>query len=168
MKFFILVLIFSECLFAQVTVPENIGFITIQRILDKSDLGRADKKELEISLKEAKQEMLKMQSDLKFSKQNLNSQLSVLNKSAKAAKIKEIREKELEIVKFNQKTQKEINLAHQKRISEILDNIQEISEDLADDKELDYVISDLKGSVTYAKARIDLTTEVLQILNEDY
>ncbi len=160
-----LIIIFFLLSFTKVWSKENIAFLDVELIINKSEpalkiIKKIEKlrnkeskklKEIENELKKKNEEILKTKNLI--SEEELRNKISVLRKEANS--FEELRKK----------TIKDLNIKKNNELSEFLKLIDPLVRKYMKENSIDIIID--KKNIFMAKAENDITKDILQIINTE-
>jgi outer membrane protein len=163
-----LALIISLLLYTQIQAQLKIGYVDSDTILKQMPDAVDAQKRLDALIAEWKEELLKMENELKTKTDDFEKRKLIMSESKRVEATKELTTLEAEITKYRSqkfgvngelfKSQEEVMKPVQNRIFNII-------KEVAEDEELDFVF-DRSGDILflYAKEEYDITNIVLEKL----
>lgn len=162
------VIIASSCVAVGVSAEtvEKIAIVDVQRIVNESIIGKAAKSNLEQQVNKAKLKVASMKSDFEKQKADLEKQSSILSGSALEQRREALAKKQVELQRAYQDTQQELARLNDKELGKVVEQVNEVVKELADERGYSFVFEKDKQSVVYAAARIDITKEIIETLDK--
>ena len=162
------VIIVSSCVAVGVSAEtvEKIAIVDVQRIVNESIIGKAAKSNLEQQVNKAKLKVASMKSDFEKQKADLEKQSSILSGSALEQRREALAKKQVELQRTYQDTQQELARLNDKELGKVVEQVNEVVKELADERGYSFVFEKDKQSVVYAAARIDITKEIIETLDK--
>jgi outer membrane protein len=145
----------------------KIGIIDVNKVLNETKEGTDAKNRMKIRYDELQERLSEKQGELKNMRDELEQQKIILGKDKIKEKEDEL-DKELgEFRKIVAESEKEMRDTESAYTQAILEKIKKTVDTLAKEKGFNLVV-DRSGGVVYADEGLDITTEVLEILNKEY
>ncbi len=159
--FFVLIL---TPFISNITLAENnVAFIDMQYILDKSLAGQSLKKQLENIHKKNLENFKKKEDSLKKKEQEILAKKNILSDDEFQKEISSLRE---EVKNYNNERNKKINSLTKKRLSSMDRIIKNLSPILADySKENNISIIMDKKNIIIGKTELNITNKILKLLD---
>ena len=139
----------------------KIGCVTVGKVFDEYEKTKEYDKQLEAQFKEKQKELEKVLADIR----RLSDELELLSEKGKKEKQDEIDSKVQELRKFDAGVRKELNRQRDNFLKEIIKEIYVTVEEYAKKEKFTIVVRK-EGMVIYSKDAIDLTDEIIKIMNE--
>ena len=163
-KFQIFFFLFSCIIFNPLHAEEKIAYIDIEFLLNESIAGKLITSKLETQYKSNIEKFKLSEKKLIEEEKNIISKKNILSEVEFNKKIETFKKK---IVIFRQEknnSMNELNQIKNKSTSILIKNINPIIENYAINKSIDIILS--KKYILLAKSDLDITDEILKILNE--
>jgi outer membrane protein len=157
---------FVVALSVQSSVAEDIAIVDTQKVLNESIIGKAAKSNLEGRIKKAQAKVVQLQGDFERQRADLAKQSAILSGSALEAKRDALEKKSLELRRLAQDTQEELAKANEEEIGKVVSQIAEVVQEVAADKGLRFVFEKDRRTVLYSSDRIDISSDVVKILDK--
>lgn len=141
-----------------------IAVVDLQLIWDKSAAAEEARNQIKIRKDALTSELKKKEEELKKEDEELTKKRSALAADAYEAKRKEFKEKQMKIAGDLQRKRENIEKSVSKAVNTVQASIIDIVANLAKEKEFDVAI--YRTQVLYASQQLDLTADVLKILNQ--
>lgn len=145
---------------------EKIAIVDVQRVVNDSIIGKAARSNMESQIQKAKVRLSNLQADLEKSKADLQKQAAILSGSALEERRESLSKKQVEVQRAYQDMQEQLAKANDKEIRKVVDEIQKVVDELADDKGYAFIFEKDRQSVIYANPQIDITQDVVKILDK--
>jgi outer membrane protein len=163
-----LALIISLLLFTQIHAQLKIGYVDSDTILKQMPDAVDAQKRLDALIAEWKEELLKMENELKTKKGEFEEKKLIMSESKRVESTKELTTLEAEI--SNYRTQKfgvngELFKSQEEVMKPVQNRIFNVIKEVAEEEDLDFVF-DRSGDILflYAKEEYDITNTVLEKL----
>lgn len=162
----LMVVLSSVVVTAGAEAAEDIAIVDVQRIVNESIIGKAAKSNLEQQVNKAKLKVASMKSDFEKQKADLEKQSSILSGSALEQRREALAKKQVELQRSYQDTQQELARLNDKELGKVVEQVNEVVKELADERGYSFVFEKDKQSVVYAAPRIDITKEIIETLDK--
>jgi outer membrane protein len=149
-----------------VAYAQDVAIVDVQKVVNESIIGKAAKSNVEAQIQKAKARMANLQSDLEKGKADLQKQSAVLSGSALEERREALEKKQREAQRTFGDLQEQLAKANDKEIKKVVDEIDKVVGEIADDKEYAFVFEKDRQAVLYAAPRIDITQDVIKILDK--
>lgn len=143
-----------------------IRVVNMQSVIEESIAGKAARSTLEKELKEGQAELERGKLQLKKMQEDLQTQGMLLSKEALEKKREKLVESERDLRRKAQDLQEGMRRDTAKQIDKIVTEVQAIVAEIAREREIDFVLEDDQRFVVYAGEVIDISDEVVKILDE--
>ncbi len=157
-------LVFGGAVTAQ--AEEKIAIVDVQRVVNESIIGKAARSNMESQIQKAKVKLSNLQADFEKGKADLQKQAGILSGSALEERKESLGKKQLEVQRAYQDMQEQLAKANDKEIRKVVDEVQKVVDQLADDKGYAFIFEKDRQSVIYANPQIDITQDVVKILDK--
>jgi outer membrane protein len=144
----------------------NIVYADLQRALNESDAGIAAKEELKQEAEKREGELNAQQEELKKLKEEIDKKGSVWNEETRKQKEDEFNTQGQEFQKQYMQYGEELNKKKLEREGEIIDELREIVNELAEKNGYTYVLEVSMGGILYGPSGADITDELIKTYNE--
>ncbi|HEU5046685.1 MAG TPA: OmpH family outer membrane protein [Rickettsiales bacterium] len=151
--------------FAATSYADNIAYVNVQDIMNKSSAGKSIKEQLEAKQKTFRSEVGKKEESLQKMGQELSKEQSVLSASAFDKKVKAFHAKETEAQKDAQEKGFVLENAKQTSLTELQKAVFDIVSKISKDKGYSAVLPNT--ALLYADSKLDITNEVLDQLDKN-
>jgi outer membrane protein len=141
----------------------KVGVINAQEIMQKTKRGQQVQKKLEGMQKERQQKIISMQDGLKKLEKELSS--PALNADTRSKKTREAQDKKLQLQRFLEDAQKEMQMATQKEIMKLQKEIMPIIQEIGKQKGFTLIFDVTSSGITYFDKAIDFTAEVIKAVD---
>jgi outer membrane protein len=145
---------------------EKIAIVDVQQIVNESIIGKAAKKNVEQQINKAKLRVASLKSDFEKQRADLEKQSSILSGAALEQRREALAKKQVDFQRTYQDMQQELGRANDKELGKVIEQVNEVVKDLADERGYQFVFEKDKQSVLYAAPRIDITKEVIESLDK--
>ena len=144
----------------------EIVVVDTQKVLNECIIGQAARSNLEGRVKKAQAKLLQLKGDFEKQRDDLAKQSTILHGSALEAKKDALQKKQVEIQRIAQDAQEELARANEQEISKVITQIGEAVQDVAKERNLTFVFEKDRQNVLYASERIDISADVVKILDK--
>lgn len=163
----LLVSVSTVCFFgAQIARAETVAIVDTQKVISESIIGKAAKNNLEGQIKKGQAKLTALKSDFDKQKAELEKQSSILSGSALESRREALQKKQEDFQRAYQEIQEKLAKSNEAELKKVVDQINEVVEDLADERGYKFVFERDRQSVLYASDRLDITNEVVKILDK--
>lgn len=145
---------------------ESIALVDTQLILNQSIVGKAARSNLEGRIKKAQAKLTQMKSDFDKQRTELEKQASILSGSALESKKEALNKKQVELQRAYQDTQEQLAKANEQELSKVVKEIRSVVDELAKERKFTFVFEKDRQTILYASDRIDISAEVVKILDK--
>jgi outer membrane protein len=145
---------------------ESIGLVDTQLVLNESIVGKAARSNLEGRVKKAQAALGQRKADFEKERTALEKQAKILSGAALESKKEALGKKQLELQRAYQDAQEELAKANEKEIAKVVGEIQSAVKEVAKDRNLTFVFEKDRQTVLYASDRIDISSDVVKILDK--
>lgn len=153
--------------YAEGLESEGIAVVDVQRIIDETEQGQAARKRVRKEADEAKEELQELKTDFEREREAASKQLALLSSEARESKLAEMRGKERDLARAVQDHQEDVLRLEGSEIEKVVRKINEVIKKLAKERKLDFVLERERRLVLYVRNEIDLTDEVIAVMNND-
>lgn len=145
---------------------EKIAIVDTQKVISESIIGKAAKNNLEGQIKKGQAKLAAMKGDFDKQKADLDKQAAILSGSALDARREALGKKQADFQQTYQEIQEKLAKANESEISKVVEQINGVVENLADERGYSFVFEKDRQSVLFASEKIDITEEVVKILDK--
>lgn len=145
---------------------ESIAIVDVQKVVNETIIGKAAKSNLEREMQKAKVKLSNMQADFEKQKAELQKQSAILSGTALEERREALAKKQREVQTVYQEAQQQLASLNDKEIKKVVDQISEVVNEIADDRDFEFVFEKDRQAVIYASPRIDITQDVIKILDK--
>jgi outer membrane protein len=163
---FVTLLAFVAVMLPLVASAESIALVDTQLILNDSIVGKAARNNLEGRIKKAQAKLMQMKTDFDKQRTELEKQAAILSGSALESKKEALNKKQVELQRVYQDTQEELAKANEQELSKVVKEIRSVVDELAKERKYNFVFEKDRQTVLYASDRIDISAEVVKILDK--
>ncbi len=162
---------FSASLLASVCVcaadkNSEVAVVDVQRVINESIIGRAARKNVEVLVSESKLKLASLKGSLENQALDLKKQGAVLSKSAMDEKTAALEKQQLDLQRKYQDLQEEIARRNSEELSKVVREVATTVEELAEAHRYIAVFEKDRRVVVYHSPRLDITNQVIEILDK--
>ncbi len=161
-----LVGVIAGAAFARDAHAEKIAIVDTQKIISESIIGKAAKNNLEAQIKKEQAKLAAIKADFDKQKAELEKQAAILSGSALATRRESLGKKQVELQRAFQEVQEKLAKLNEAELAKVVEQIGDVVEELADDRGYSFVFERDRQSVLFASEKIDITEEVVKILDK--
>jgi outer membrane protein len=167
MKTILSMLLFALSLAApSMAFGESIGIVDTQFVLNQSIIGKAARSNLEARVKKAQAGLGQRKTQFDKERAALEKQAKVLSGAALESKKEALGKKQLDLQRAYQDAQEELAKANEQEIAKVVGEIQAAVKEFAKERNLTFVFEKDRQTVLYASDRIDISSDVVKILDK--
>jgi outer membrane protein len=145
---------------------ESIALVDTQLVLTQSIVGKAARSNLEGRVKKAQAKLAQSKADFDKQRGELEKQAAILSGSALDAKKEALGKKQLELQRMYQDTQEALAKANEQELIKVIKEIQSAVNELAKERGFAFVFEKDRQTILYSSDRIDISQEVVKILDK--
>jgi len=145
---------------------ENVAIVDTQWVLNQSIVGKAARSNLEGRVKKAQAALGQRKADFDKERAALEKQAKILSGSALESKKEALGKKQVELQRAYQDAQEELAKANEQEIGKVVGEIQAAVKEVAKERNLTFVFEKDRQTVLYASDRIDISADVVKILDK--
>lgn len=145
---------------------EKVAIIDTQRVINDSIVGKAARSNLEDQIKKAKLKLSSLKADFEKQKLELEKQASILSGSALEERREALSKKQVAFERSYQDMQEQLGRLNETEIGKVLKEIQQVVKDVAKNQGYAVVLEKDRQSVLYAAPRLEITQDVISILDK--
>lgn len=145
---------------------ESIGIVDTQLVLNQSIIGKAARSNLEGRVKKAQAGLGQRKAEFDKERTALEKQAKILSGSALESKKEALGKKQVELQRAYQDAQEELAKANEQEIAKVVGEIQAAVKEVAKERNLTFVFEKDRQTVLYASDRIDISADVVKILDK--
>jgi outer membrane protein len=146
----------------------KVAYVDLQRALLEVGEGKLAKTKLKVYFDE-KQTLLDAESErLKKMKEDLDRQDLMIDPSIKAAKEDDLQKALIELQKLYMKLNQELKQKEQEAVAPILEKMQAILTEVAEERGYDLILDKNNSGIIYAPMKFDITADLIRIYDERY
>lgn len=155
------------CGFLDVSEAKQLGvvIVDIQKVLSESVVGKAARSDLEAQLKKGQLKVAEAQSDFDRLRSEFEKQASVLSAAARDEKRETLSKKQRELQRLSEDLRADLARRNEAAMMRVGQQIQGVIDEIAREKGYSFVLERDKQSVVFASERIDITSDVIEVLN---
>lgn len=154
------------CLWASVGYAEEIALVDTQLVLRNSIIGKAAKSDLEARIKKSQAKLEQLKGEFDKQRADVEKQSKILSGAALDARREALGKKQIEIQRAYQDTQEELARANDQELQKVVSEIQEVVKEVAQERKFKFVFEKDRQTVLYGSERIDISEEVVKILDK--
>jgi len=144
----------------------EVAVVDTQKVLNECIIGKAARSNLEGRVKKAQAKLVQLKGDFEKQRDDLAKQSAILHGTALDAKKEALQKKQVEIQRLAQDAQEELARANEQEISKVVSQIGEAVQEVAKERNFTFVFEMDKQTVLYASDRIDISADVVKILDK--
>jgi outer membrane protein len=144
----------------------SVAIVDVQRVVNESIIGKAARSNMESQIQKAKVKLSNLQADLEKGKADLQKQSGILSGSALEERREALGKKQLEVQRAYQDMQEQLAKTNDKEIRRVVEEVQKVVDEMADEKGYSFIFEKDRQSVVYANPQIDITQDVVKILDK--
>jgi len=162
-KFFIMIMVLAAA--ATVSAQVKVAVIDVQRVVTESDAGKEALGKLKVLQNSKIAEGQKLQQELDALKDQLSKQRFTLSDDKIAAMGKTIQDKGIELKRFQDDAQRELDDARRKTLGGLEQQILPVINTISKERNLTLVFNKFQSGLVYADDAVDITAEVIRRFN---
>lgn len=145
---------------------EVVAIVDTQWVLNQSIVGKAARSNLEGRVKKAQAALGQRKADFDKERSALEKQAKILSGSALEAKKEALGKKQVELQRAYQDAQEELAKANEQEIGKVVKEIHAAVQEVAQERKMTFVFEKDRQTVLYASDRIDISADVVKILDK--
>ncbi|MFW5966883.1 MAG: OmpH family outer membrane protein [Persicimonas sp.] len=146
--------------------PKKIGYVDLQRALNSVEEGKQAKAKLEKDFEEKQQTLNEKQQEVKEMQESLESGAEMMNQETQQKKGVELQQEMAKLQEQYMEMQRDLAKKESEATQRIFSKMEEIIQDIAEEKDYDLVLEKTESSVLFAEDGMDLTDELIKRYNE--
>lgn len=154
--------VLSGALLQNAFAADNIAYVDLATVFD----GYEKTKDYDVTLEQAQKEKQEEIDSKVESIKEMQDKLDLLNEEEKQSKQEEIYELTRDLQEFQRTAETDLTEQRNERLKEVLQDIQDVVEEIAKQKNYDYILND--RVLLYGKETLDISQDVLKQLNDNY
>lgn len=162
-KFFIMIMVLAAA--ATVSAQVKVAVIDVQRVVTESDAGKEALGKLKGLQNSKIAEGQKLQQELDALKEQLSKQRFTLSDEKIEAMGKNIQDKGIELKRFQDDAQRELDDARRKALGGLEQRILPVINTVGKEKGLTLIFNKFQSGLVYADDAVDITDEVIRRFN---
>lgn len=139
--------------------------VDIQKVLENSIAGKAARNDIEAEVKKRQAKIDTERTKFQSLQKNTQKQIALLSEEAAGEKQELLRKKEVEFARLAQDMKQEVDAIRDRKLGKIVEEIDNVIEELSEDKEYPLVMEKDPRVVLYVNKDFDITEAVIQELN---
>ena len=143
----------------------RIAFFNIQRVANESSEGKASTAKVQALMQKKQNEIAEKGKALQANQQKLQTSSGVMSESARTQLEKEIERQQVEAQRLQQDAQAEVNELQQELQGEFQKRLFPIVQQVAQEKGLQMLLSQVDAGIVWADPGLDLTDEIVKKLD---
>lgn len=145
---------------------QKIAIVDVQRVVNESIIGKAARSNMDSKIQKAKVKLSNLQAGFEKAKADLQKQAAVLSSGALEDRREALAKKQLEIQRAYQDMQEQLSKANDQEIRQVVEEIHKVVDEIAEEKNYAFVFEKDRQSVIYANPKIDVTKDVVKVLDK--
>jgi len=145
---------------------QSVAIIDTQKIISESIIGKAAKNNLEGQIKKGQAKLAALKADFEKQRGELEKQSAILSGAALQSRREDLQKKQLEFQKAYEEIQEKLSKANDAEIAKVLKQINEVVEELAEERDYNFVFERDRQAVLYSSEKLDITEDVVKILDK--
>ncbi len=146
--------------------PVKIGFVDIRKVLTISEAGKAARNQIALEMEKIKKEIVGKERELERLKEDLQKRGAVMSETFRLDEERDYQLKLRALQHFRQDVEQEFKLKDQDLTRQILRSIEPIITKIAEEGKFTLILEKNDPAVPYSSNNLDLTEEVIKILNQ--
>ncbi len=146
---------------------QKIGVIEVQRIVQESAIGKESLARVQRSQAQKQDELGKRQKELRDLEEKLQTQGATLSDDAKDKLQKDYQQKALDLKRFQDDAQRELQELQQKELGELEKRVMPVIEKVAKEAGYALIFNKYNSGLLFADQATDLTDQVIQKFNTE-
>jgi Skp family chaperone for outer membrane proteins len=147
-----------------VLVPPTIAVVDMQRVLVESAAGRSIQSQLEVERRKIRDQITRLQDELKNGENELRRQRSVMSPEAVNEQAQGLQRKEADAQRVVQERQEAFSKGSNDATNVVADNMKDIVQQISTERHIGLIVRK-EVVLSYADKNIDITDDVIQRLN---
>lgn len=160
-----LIVIFFLLSFTKVWSNENIAFLDVELIINKSEPALKIIKKIEELRNEESKKLKKIENELNKKNEEISKTKNLISEEELKKKISVLRKEANSFEELRKKTIRNLNIRKNKELNEFLKLIDPLVRRYMKENSIDIIID--KKNIFMAKAKNDITKDILQIVNTE-
>ena len=140
----------------------KIGYVDVQRVLNKSQAGLEHRRALQARADELKETIQKKQAELKALKESIEKQAVMLSEEAKREKEREYQKELKEFERLVKDSREELKQSEMERTTALLKRIEKVITTLGEKERYTLVLEKSESFILYAPKEVDITDRVIK------
>jgi Skp family chaperone for outer membrane proteins len=145
-------------------VPPTIAVVDMQRVLVESSAGKSIQSQLEVERRKIRDQITKMDDELKNAQNQFLRQRSVMSPEAAGEQQQALQRKQAEAQRVVQERQEAFQRGEGDAVNVVGDNMRDIVQQLATERHIGMVVNK-QAVISMADKNMDITDDVVQRLN---
>jgi outer membrane protein len=146
--------------------PVKIGFVDIQKVLNISEVGKGARKQMALEMEKIKNEIAGKERELEKLKEDLEKRGALMSETARLEEGRDYELKLRDLQRFRQDVDQEFKFKDRALAEQILKNIGAIAKKIGEEGKFTLILEKNQPAVVYISNTLDLTEEVIKILNQ--
>ena len=144
----------------------KIGFIDMRKVLNLSEAGNAARKQMTLEMEKMRKEISGMEQELAKLKEDLEKRGTVISETVRMDKERDFQLKLRDLERFRQDVDQEMKLKDRDLTLQILRSIEPVIRRIAEEGKFTLILEKNDPAVAYSSNILDLTEEVIKILDQ--
>jgi outer membrane protein len=151
---------------AEISHAQSVVVVDTQRVINESISGKAARNNLEAEIKKGQAKLAQLTGELDKQRSELEKQTSILSGSALEQRREALAKKQVEVQRAYQDIQEQLARDNEREIGQVVKQIGNVVERLAQERKYDFVFERGRQGVVFHSEAIDITGEVVQLLDK--
>ena len=147
--------------FASASETTRIGYVNIQRIFRDAPAAAKAAKRIEAEFSKRDQDLKAMAKQIQGLQESLEKNAVTMSESERRAKEKDLNEQSREFQRKQREFREDLNQRRSEELSAVLERANGVIRQFAEQKKYDLIVQE----AVYVSPRIDITDEIIKILN---
>jgi len=144
----------------------KIGFVDMRKVLNISEAGNAARKQMTLEMEKMRKEISGMEQELAKLKEDLEKRGTVISETVRMDKERDFQLKLRDLERFRQDADQEMKLKDRDLTLQILRSIEPVIRRIAEEGKFTLILEKNDPAVAYSSNTLDLTEEVIKILDQ--
>ena len=161
----IVLLTIAALFLASPVLAQKIAYVDLQRALNMSTAGQKARDEISGKFEGYQSELASRQEELQKLKEDLEKQSILLSEDARAQKERDFQRKLKDFQRYAKDVEEELQQKDAFHTRHILEELQKIINDIGKKEGYTVILERTESSVLYGDANVDITDQVIDIMN---
>lgn len=145
---------------------QSIAIVDTQRVINDSISGKAARNNLEAEIKKGQAKLAQLKGDFEKQRGDVEKQSGILSGAALEQKREALAKKQVELQRAYQDIQEQLARDNEREIGRVVQQVKAVVEKLAAERKYDFVFERDRQAVIFHSEGIDITSEVVQLLDK--